>query len=211
MRNMLAASNNFSVSDWERVLDLWFGALDASGLADAAHAAQWWRKDPAFDESLRARFGADHAAAMAGERAEWTQTPRGRLALVIVLDQLSRNMFRDTPEMFAGDRAALRVAMEGIEIGHDQALQPDERAFLYMPLMHSEVLDHQDRCVALFAKLTDSVEGPVRARMARSLKAALQHREIVARFGRFPHRNTILGRTSSPEEQAFLKEPGSSF
>ncbi len=197
--------------DHERVLRFWFGELDADGLADAAHVARWWKKDPSFDEELRGSFLDEHQQITAGRRASWLATPRGRLAYVIVLDQLSRNMFRDTPDMFEQDYLALQAALEGIGAGWDRALRTDERVFLYMPLMHSEELTVQERCVELFEAYRDELEGPARERVARNLEFARRHRDIVARFGRFPHRNSILGRDSSEEETEFLKQPGSSF
>ena len=193
------------------VLDFWFGSFDAAGLADAAHQARWWKKDPAFDAELRQRFGAEVLAAAAGKRDLWLVTPRGRLAVVILLDQCSRNIFRDTPAMFAQDARALAIACDGLERGDDRDLQTDERAFLYLPLMHSESLADQERCVILFAALRDRLSGPARERLAGNARFAVAHRDIIARFGRFPHRNSILGRPSTPEELQFLTEPGSSF
>lgn len=183
----------------DALLSFWFGPLDAAGRADDAHRERWFRKDPGFDAALRERFGALHAEVAAGAHERWLATPRGRLAHVIALDQLSRNLHRDTPRAFENDARALAVALEGLEHGVDRVLGPDERSFLYMPLMHSEDLAVQERCVALFA---DSPE---------NLSFAEAHRDIVRRFGRFPHRNAVLGRASTPEEQEFLRGPGSSF
>ena len=174
----------------DAVLDFWF-----------SHSDRWWDKDPAFDAEIRDRFGALHAEIEAGEHEAWRATPRGALAYVIVLDQFSRNMFRDTPRMFASDRQALGAAREALARGDAQALGPDERSFLYMPLMHSEDLADQERCVELFRELGN----------AYSLDFAEQHLAIIRRFGRFPHRNQILGRASTPEEREFLTQPNSSF
>jgi uncharacterized protein (DUF924 family) len=196
---------------FEEVLDFWFGELDAQGAADAAHVARWFAKDEAFDAECRARFGAVHQAIVEGAREAWLETPRGRLAYVIVLDQLSRNMFRGTPRMFAFDAQALDAAAAGVERGDDRALASVERGFLYMPFMHAEDLEAQSRCVALFTALRDEAEGPRRSRLESNLDFAERHRAIIARFGRFPHRNAVLGRASTPEELAFLEEPGSSF
>lgn len=194
-----------------RVLDFWLGVLDASGCAAPDVAKRWWTKNAAFDHEIRERFGPEHAAIVAGEREAWLATPRGRLAYVIVLDQFSRNMFRDTAGAFAHDAQALRAALDGIERGDDAALAFDERSFLYMPLMHSEDPRQQDRSVELFTRWRDSLSGDRRARLDASLEYARRHRDIVARFGRFPHRNRALGRTSTPEETEFLKQPGSGF
>jgi uncharacterized protein (DUF924 family) len=192
------------MSDHEDVLGFWFGPLDAQGRADEEHVRRWWRKDPAFDAEVRARFGALHQAVVRGERDQWLATPRGRLAFIIVLDQFSRNMFRDSARAFGADGRAREVAVEGIAGGMDRTLTRQERQFFYMPLMHSERLDDQDRCVELFASANQDGE-------AGTLRFAEQHREIIRRFGRFPHRNMILNRTSTGEELDFLRKPGSSF
>jgi uncharacterized protein (DUF924 family) len=191
--------------EYESVLDFWFGRVDEHGMADSAHSSRWYKKDPAFDVEIRSRFGALHGAVAAGSRDAWLATPRGRLAAVIVLDQFSRNMFRGDARAFAFDVRALEMALEGIDRGDDRALHLGERSFLYMPLMHSENLATQDRSVALFAALHDELPGD------RQREYAERHRDIVRRFGRFPHRNATLGRTSTAEEIEFLKGEGSSF
>ncbi len=162
--------------------------------------SRWWKKDPAFDAEVRAKFEPLHDAIDRGEHEDWLETPRGALAYVIVLDQFSRNMFRGTERMFASDERARAAVRRALDRGDDRALAEAERTFLGMPLMHSEDLADQDRSVAFFAA------GPEDNR-----KFAEQHRDIVRRFRRFPHRNAILGRTSTPEEIEFLKQPGSSF
>jgi uncharacterized protein (DUF924 family) len=197
--------------DERDVLDLWFGELDADGRADKEHSQRWWRKDPDFDQLIRDRFGALHAAVSAGQRDHWLESADGRLAFVIVLDQFSRNMFRGQAQTFAGDSRALEAAREGVERGADRALAHDQRMFFYMPFMHSESPADQDRCVALFTAWRDELEGPLREGVEGLIKYAEQHRVIVARFGRFPHRNAVLGRESTPEEAEFLTQPGSSF
>jgi uncharacterized protein (DUF924 family) len=195
----------------DAVLSFWFGELSADGLADAEHAERWWEKDAAFDALVRERFGALHAAIAGGKREPWLQDARGTLAYVIVLDQFSRNAFRDTPGMFEQDPQALRAALSGLERGFDRALAFDERGFLYMPLVHAEDPAHQDRAVTLFTALRDASTGSLRERAASSLGFAQRHRDIVQRFGRFPHRNGILSRTPTPDEMEFLTQPGSSF
>ena len=162
--------------------------------------ARWWRKDPTFDAEISDRFLALHDSLDRGEREDWLETARGTLAYVIVLDQLSRNMFRGTARMFASDARARATAQRAIDRGDDRALSKTERTFLYMPFMHREDVADQDRCVALFASAAPD-----------QLRFAEQHRDIIRRFGRFPHRNALLGRESTPEEQEFLKQPGSSF
>lgn len=194
--------------EYEDVLQFWFGTLDTIGCADAAHAERWWKKDVAFDQILRQRFGSLHEAVANGEHGDWLAMPRGRLGYVIVLDQFSRNMFRDTPRMFAYDRFALIAAREGIAQCAHAPLAHDERTFLYMPLMHSEDLADQELCVSLFAALRD--ERPADSRTS-NVSYAERHHAIIKRFGRFPHRNAMLGRASTAAEIEFLTEPGSSF
>jgi uncharacterized protein (DUF924 family) len=195
----------------EDVLDYWFGALDASGCADAEHAKRWWSKAPQLDDEIRARFGLLHAAALSGKLASWPDTPRGALAYVVVLDQFSRNMYRDTAAMFAGDALALAAALSCIDRGLHRALRLDERSTIYMPLMHSEHLSLQERCVQLYREFADEVSNGARASLLSRVGYAERHRDIVRKFGRFPHRNPLLGRTSTPAEIEFLKGPGSSF
>lgn len=174
------------------VLDFWFRQSTSE---------QWFRKDDAFDEAIRKRFGAWHARAARGELWAWRTDAAGRLAEVIVLDQFSRNLLRGSPQSFAQDGMALVLAQEAIAQGLDAELPPEQRAFLYMPFMHSESAAIQAESVRLFTGLGQ----------AHNLDYARQHQVIVDRFGRFPHRNAVLGRESTPEEAEFLKQPGSSF
>lgn len=190
----------------DEVLGFWLGEVDDRGIAPPEARKRWWKKDPGFDAEVRERFGELHREVAAGQHDDWTQTPRGAAAAVIVLDQFSRNMFRDDPRMYAQDARACAIADEAIARGFDDALGLHARFFLYMPFMHAEDLAAQERCVALMQELAALDES-----FAPNVDYAIAHRDIVARFGRFPHRNAILGRTSSPEEVAFLKEPGSSF
>ncbi|MBN4049567.1 DUF924 domain-containing protein [bacterium AH-315-N03] len=199
-----------SVHDFEEVLSFWLGELDELGVADAATRARWWKKSDDFDADVLARFEATRRAICAGDCAGWLGTARGRVAYVIVLDQLSRNMFRGTPEMYTEDNLALSAAVEGIEAGCEGELGYHERYFLYMPLMHAEDLGAQDRCVALFESMKTAYPNKA-TEIQNVIGFAEKHRVIVARFGRFPHRNEIVGRESTAEEIEFLKGPGSSF
>ena len=199
------------MSDCEEVLGFWFGTLDAEGRATQEIAARWWTKDPAFDQALRDRFGALHEEVLRGEHDDWLASARGRLAAVIVLDQLSRNMFRGSARMFAADDRALAIAEEGIARGQDRELAYAERSFLYLPLEHSEDLVRQERCVELFRTWRDEAPEALRGGIDDSRDYAIAHRDIIRRFGRFPHRNALLGRESTAEELEFLKQPGSSF
>ncbi|MDQ2642645.1 MAG: DUF924 domain-containing protein [Myxococcota bacterium] len=195
----------------EEVLEFWFGALDANGRADEEHTRRWFEKNEAFDEQIRERFGEVHAAAARGERDAWLGTTRGRLALVIVLDQFSRNLFRGDAKSFACDERAFAAASEAVALGIDRTLALDERCFLYLPFMHSERLEHQKRCVELYRALLEEQPVELRSYIDNSLRFAKRHQVIVERFGRFPHRNAALGRSSTPEEIEFLKQPGSGF
>jgi uncharacterized protein (DUF924 family) len=187
------------------VLDFWFPA-------DQARANQlWWGKQAQLDAEIRERFGATLAAARAGHLDSWAETARGRLALIITLDQLSRNIHRNLPDAFAGDAQARALTHAGVALGHDRELRPMERLFFYLPLEHSESLADQQRCVELMRTLAEQVDPTHGERFASFVDYAVRHHDIVARFGRFPHRNAVLGRPSTPEELEFLTQPGSSF
>jgi uncharacterized protein (DUF924 family) len=194
--------------DAEQVLDFWFGELGPHGFAADEVEARWWRADPAFDQLLRDRFGALHAAVAAGRRAEWLASPRGRLAAILVLDQFTRNLFRGSARMYACDPLALEAARAGVDLGMDRALSGDPRVFFTMPFQHSEELADQERSVQLLAAHRDELPEPDRARLDSALRHAEEHRDTVRRFGRFPHRNALLGRASSPDEVAFLDRAG---
>ncbi|MGA0610346.1 DUF924 family protein [Caldimonas sp. KR1-144] len=184
----------------EDVLAFWFGTGEAP-------RPEWFRKDAAFDALITERFGATIEAALRGELAAWRDTPDGRLAEVIVLDQFTRNAFRDTPRAFAGDAPALARAREMLVRGDDRTLPPLKRWFAYMPLEHAENLAAQEQSVQLFEAL--AADAPEHCGSA--FDYALRHHQVVQRFGRFPHRNAILGRRSTPAELAFLEQPGSRF
>lgn len=158
----------------------------------------WFSADPAFDAEILSRFAELVERAKSGAFDDWAGTPEGALALVILLDQMTRNIYRDSPEMFAADGKALEVARRAIERGFDMDLPKDKRRWLYMPFMHSEDLADQERSVELFA----------RSEISESLPFAVEHADIIRRFGRFPHRNAILGRQTTPEEAEFLDGGG---
>jgi len=176
----------------EDVLRFWF---------DETPPAQWWRADPAFDRLIAERFGALLESAARAELHAWRATPRGRLAEVIVLDQFSRNIHRNTPRAFACDPMALVLAQEAIAAGAAQALSALERSFLYLPFMHSESRAIHQEAERLYRD--NGIED--------NYRYELLHKAIIDRFGRYPHRNEILGRSSTPEEIEFLKQPGSRF
>ena len=188
---------------FETIIDFWFGAV---GSAERGHSrAMWFKKDAAFDTQLGAQFGALHRQAEAGGLSAWEGAPLSRLALLVVLDQFSRNLNRGSERSFACDGAALRLAKDAVARGWDGQLLPVMRSFVYLPYEHSEVLADQDESVRLFEQLERE---PATKGLA---EWAHKHREVIRRFGRFPHRNAILGRPSTAEELAFLQQPGSSF
>ncbi len=174
------------------ILDFWFEQLKPR---------QWFEKSPAIDRELTERFGDWHRKAAAGELFAWRELIEGRLAEVLLLDQFSRNIHRDKPEAFAQDAMALVLAQEAVARGLDAQLPPERRAFLYMPYMHSESEVIHEEAVRLFDQ----------PGLEHNLKFELRHREIIQRFGRYPHRNAVLGRPSTPDELEFLKQPGSGF
>jgi uncharacterized protein (DUF924 family) len=176
------------VTDPKTIVTFW---LDAG-------AERWFKKDDAFDAEVRERFLATYQAAAAGKLDAWAETPEGTLARLIVLDQFPRNMFRDSAQSFATDPMALATAKAALARGFDLVVPMPQRQFFYLPLMHSEAREDQERCVALYGALGD----------ADLLKWANMHADIIRRFGRFPHRNALLGRTTTPAEQAFLDSGG---
>jgi uncharacterized protein (DUF924 family) len=197
--------------DANAVLDYWFGS-DADDTAVAREkSAVWWKSNPLIDDDLRVRFG--NLVEMAGrnELNEWAATPRGLLALILLTDQLPRNIYRGMPRAFAFDPVGRAHCRDGISRGTDVRLRPIERVFHYLPLEHSESLQDQDDCVSLFSGLAQNAPADRKALFESYLRYAEGHRAIIVRFGRFPHRNRILGRASTAEEIAFLQTPGSSF
>ena len=184
-----------------KILDFWFGTGEDYGNSHA----RWFRKDEIFDAQCRTQFAAVYETAAAGGFAHWQQQAHESLALIVLLDQLPRNMFRGAGRAFATDALALAQSRAALARGFDRELLPVERQFIYLPLEHSEVLADQDRCLALMHELAAFTQ-------TRELHIwAEKHRVIIQRFGRFPHRNKILGRASTAAETEFLKEPGSSF
>ncbi len=183
----------------------WFGELDSAGMSPPAQPGLWFGGKPETDTVCRARFGDLTAAAVAGELESWAETDRGLLALVLLLDQMTRNIYRGTPQAFAGDPAARALAREWVSHGHYQRLPAIHQVFLYMPLEHSEEIGDQETCVELFEQLAATTGSPLVQDFTRYARA---HRDVILRFGRFPHRNAILGRDSSAEELAHLAEHG---
>lgn len=190
----------------EEVLGFWFGDPEDAAGEYGRQRQVWFKKDPAFDDIIRQRFLRDVEQAMGGALEAWRDQPRPCLALVLLLDQLPRNLFRGDARSFASDRAALAAAYHALDQGYDQQVIPVERVFFYLPLEHSENLADQDRSVALVRSLHATHSG-----FESALDYALRHREVIQRFGRFPHRNEVLGRETTPAEADFLRQPGSRF
>jgi uncharacterized protein (DUF924 family) len=184
------------------VLAFWFGEPARS---------LWFASRPAFDDEIRSRFGAVVTAAASGALDGWASSGDGALALTIALDQFPRNIHRGTPAAFAHDARARQVAGRAIDHGFDLAVPLDRRMFFYLPFEHSEALADQERSVELFARWVGEHPEARRADADDQMTYVVRHHEIIERFGRFPHRNAILGRASAPDEIAFLREPGSSF
>ncbi|WP_296951725.1 DUF924 family protein [uncultured Massilia sp.] len=187
------------------VLDFWFGAPGSA--TDGQPRREWFVKKDEFDDQVRTRFGAAIDEALAGGLRAWDEEgPQGVLARILVLDQFTRNAYRNTPRSFAGDALALAAARALVDGGADRTLAPWQRSFVYMPFEHAEDAAMQERAVALFSALAAEHPG-----FDQTLDYAHRHRGVIARFGRFPHRNAILGRASTPQEQEFLRQPGSRF
>lgn len=177
---------------WQPVIEFWFHELTPE---------QWWQKSAELDNEIKSRFEPYLIEAKKGLTSDWRAQPRGRLAEIIVLDQFSRNIYRDTADAFVADALAVELALEAIESRDDRSLTQAERQFIYMPLMHSEDAEMHVIALELFKSLGNE----------SNLKFEIMHKDIIDRFGRYPHRNEILGRASTPEEVEFLKQPGSSF
>lgn len=183
----------------KRILTFWFGTANLADPVEFREA--WFKRDDAFDQDIRAGFSNEVERALRGELDAMVETAEGTLALLLLLDQFTRNLFRGTPKAFAGDARARKIAKAALARGFDATMSPNHRIFLYLPFEHSEDIADQERSVTLFATLNDP----------RAYEYAVRHKDVIARFGRFPHRNAALGRASTSEEIEFLKTPGSSF
>ena len=195
-----------------RVLEFWLGGSGPDGALDPSRRRMWFGNGKRHDGEIHERFGSLHRLAARGDlTGEWSGTARGRLALIIVLDQFSRHIGRGTAAAFAQDPAAVALVLDGLSRRMDDALIPAGRAFFYLPLEHAEDLSVQNRSVECFERLTSAVMPAWRVDYEGFLDYARRHREVIRRFGRFPHRNVALGRACTPEEIVFLAQPGSSF
>ncbi len=199
------------------VLQFWFGARPYTSESVQPHARLWFADTaapelvPQTDELIRERFGATLLAAERDQLSGWASSPRRRLALILLLDQFSRNAYRGTARAYARDDVALALTVSGLQIGADATLHPLERLFFYLPMMHAEATELQEESVAAFRRLQHEAPAEFASLFDRSLEYALVHRDIIARFGRFPHRNQALQRPSSAAEQAWLEGPVDRF
>lgn len=195
----------------ESIHTFWFG--ESQDDAEVAHQKKhlWWAKDSQVDLTIAKRFSLSTQAAALGQLDAWSVTAQGQLSLILLLDQFPRNMYRGLPKSFSFDAHALAWSLRGLADGVDQQLRPIERVFFYLPLEHAESLTHQEHAVRLFEKLAADVPAQQKETFEGFLQFAKRHHDVIARFGRFPHRNEILERACTDAERAFLKTPGSSF
>ncbi len=206
-------NSTLSSETTDKVLGFWFGELKEGEVPGGEYRERWWLKDAAIDSLIKEVFQRDLEAVKTLKVEDFTLTPRGSLALIILLDQFSRNIYRDTPAAFSQDKLALNIALTGLEMDLDAGLHPFERIFYYMPLMHSEDPQIQSLSLKCFVNLENEYPEPpeLHEKLHGSREYAQKHARIIERFGRYPHRNEILGRESTKEEKEFLSEPGSSF
>jgi uncharacterized protein (DUF924 family) len=191
------------MSQPQQILNFWFG--QPSDVNYGKSRQIWFSKQPEFDLEVTNQFLSDYTQAASGELDEWRHSSDSSLALILLLDQFPRHMFRDTPQAFATDWQALSIAQYAVAQNYDTQLSPVQRWFIYLPFEHSENLDHQRRSVELFAQLREDPDS------TDTINYAVRHMEVISRFGRFPHRNIILGRPSTPAEEEFLQQSGSTF
>ena len=206
-------NNDFQLDRQEEILNYWFGRLEINSTLRENYSDKWFSKKKEVDDDIRFRFELDLKRSLEGKLKVWEETARGSLALIILIDQFSRNMYRGSVKAFEGDNIALNVCLRGIEKGFDIGLHPIERMFFYMPLMHSEDLKVQMtslECLTILENLCTS-QPAIAPIISQAKMYAERHYLIIEKFGRFPHRNEIIGRESTQDETEFLKRPGSSF
>ncbi len=195
----------------ERILEFWFGGFPDAYHADPRKTAMWFKNGAAYDRDIFINFGAEYGRAINHELDSWAETPRGRLAMIILLDQFSRHIHRGSAEAFAQDEYAQELCLDGIARAEDQNLHPVERMFFYLPLEHAENTERQNFAVQAFTALLADVPAPHKQMYQGALAYAEKHRYVIARFGRFPELNEILGRLSTPEEIEFIKSGDYAF
>ena len=195
----------------QAIVHFWFGDTADDALTAQRQSRLWWRKDTRTDQLITRRFAGLVQQACRGELESWLSSPGGRLACILLIDQFGRHIHRGSPAAFAHDKQAQAMTLAGLERGHDRELRPIERVFFYLPLEHSEELAHQQLSVSLISELVAGLDEATASVFASFEDYAARHRDIIERFGRFPHRNEVLGRQSTREELEFLTLPGSSF
>ncbi|MFT5207139.1 MAG: hypothetical protein ACI9CF_000888 [Candidatus Omnitrophota bacterium] len=193
------------------ILEFWFGNLKDEDDFPVEKAGMWFRDGKKFDSYIKEHFEAACIGAMAGAYDDWTMDAKSLLALIILLDQFPRNIYRNTPEAYASDQKAEELCRMGIHKGYDQELMPVERVFMYMPLMHTESIEGQRYAVELFKRLADNATPAIELPLRNNLDFAIQHAKIIEEFGRFPYRNTIFKRESTAAEKKFLESEGASW
>ncbi len=203
--------NTMSKSDIQRVLDFWFSDSELDSPQLDSRMDRWFGASDALDDRIRREFGTLLENATTGQLDDWTETPKGRLALIILLDQFCRNVYRGTAQAFTHDKKALKIAIEGTMAGDHKQLNAVERMFFFMPLQHAESLKIQEKSVSIFNALAETVPGTLHETFLTAAQFAELHRDIVAEFGRFPHRNAVLGRKNSSAETAYLAGDTPSF
>ena len=194
-----------------QILEFWFSARELDAPQIDSRMERWFGSDPALDQQIRDEFGPLVEEALAGRHEDWAATAEGRLALILLLDQFCRNIFRGTARAFAGDRRALKLCVEGSMDNKYGVLSPVQRVFFFMPLQHAESIGVQEKSVRIYTALAESVSGTLRETFLTFAQFAELHRDIIARFGRFPHRNLLLGRANTPDEDAYLAADAPSF
>jgi len=199
------------LTDSQDVLHYWFGEQDPGFHYLKSRSDLWFRNGKQYDQEIKKRFGSLHHLASACKLDHWQQQASERLALIIILDQFSRHLYRETPRAFAQDTQAQSIVLEGIHCGHDRQLKPVQRVFFYLPLEHAEDKALQKICVEQFEMLINALPADIQPEYASTLNFARRHKEVIDRFGRFPDLNAILGRRSTAEEIEFLTKPGASF
>jgi uncharacterized protein (DUF924 family) len=195
----------------EKILEFWFGTFPNAWTADESKQDMWFRSGADYDAEIFSRFGSDYFRAVDGELDSWAESPRGRLALIILLDQFSRHIHRGSAEAFAQDEKAQQLCIEGISAGDDQNLHPVERSFFYLPLEHAEDLERQNLAIEAYSQLIQDVPEQYRQPLEVALEWAQKHHYVIERFGRFPELNETLGRESTAEEIAFVEAGEYSF
>ena len=203
-------NSHMPAQEYEQVLKFWFGVQE-DGFPIENKSQLWFSGSAEADRIIQSRFGSYIEKALAGNMESWKSTPRGQLALIILLDQFTRSIYRKTPQAFSGDSLAREIAHENIKKGWNKDLSFSERTFIYMPFMHSEELADQELCIELFNELKNEVPDNRKEQIKNSIYFAKDHRDIIARFGRFPHRNKTLRRESTPAERAYLEDGANSY